>query len=173
MILNPNCSEEVFKLIGNVEEVKKEVLKMLDIVESDFASGHRNKAISKARKTIKAIKTLEEFREIAFTFTCNYDTFFRPDHNGISVATCNNHDWTEVNTCHSSEDYYDIAIKRTYNKLKRGKKWVLLEIPKYDQNSTENLNENFPKYLLLESYNKEMVPSLQPRYDFKKEIKLR
>ena len=31
-ILNPNCSEQVMRLSGDLEDIKKEVLNMLDVI---------------------------------------------------------------------------------------------------------------------------------------------
>ncbi len=117
-ILNPNCSESVFKLSGNLGDIKKEVLKMLDLwqieaVRDGFSP--RRKEIKDLKERIKNIKNLEEFEFVVFEFTCNYETYFKEEKGDLLVATCNNHDWDDVNSSPlSGDDYYKIAEGNHY-----------------------------------------------------------
>jgi len=148
MILNPNCSEEVFKLEGTLEEIKREILKMLDIVAEEYASpsGKIPAEIKKMKKVIKNLKSLEELRDICFPFTCNYATYFNPipKENTVEVATCNNHVWDDVNRKSifgdSGEEYHRISRVKYYNILKGCDKYLVLKRD-YDEK---------PKYLILE-----------------------
>lgn len=117
-ILNPNCSESVFKLSGGLEDIKKEVLKMLDIWQNEAKNdgyNQRKKEIKRLRERIRNIKKLEEFEFVVFDFTCNYETYFKEDKGNLLVATCNNHDWDDVNSSPlSNDDYYKIAKDNLY-----------------------------------------------------------
>jgi len=119
-ILNPNCSESVFKLSGGLEEIKTEVLKMIDIWQNEAKNdgyNQRKKEIKKLRERIKNIKNLEEFEFVVFEFTCNYETYFKEDKGDLLVATCNNHDWDDVNSSPLSEDDYSKIAEKDYYKL--------------------------------------------------------
>lgn len=120
-ILNPNCSEQVFKLLGDLEEIKAEVLKMLDCWQQEQRDDGDNplkKEIKELRERIKNIKDLKEFELVVFEFTCNYETYFKEDKGDLLVATCNNHDWDGVNHIQlSSDDYYSRIAKEDYYKL--------------------------------------------------------
>ena len=148
MILNPNCSEEVFKLEGTLEEIKREILKMLDIVAEEYAmpSGKIPTEIKKMKKVIKNLKSLEELRDICFPFTCNYPTYFNPipEEDAVEVATCNNHIWDDVNRENilgdPAEEYHRISRVKFYNILKGCNQYLVL---KRDYNEKS-------KYLILE-----------------------
>ena len=148
MILNPNCSEEVFKLEGTLEEIKREILKMLDIVAEEYAmpSGKIPTEIKKMKKVIRNLKSLEELRDICFPFTCNYTTYFNPipKENTVEVATCNNHIWDGVNRKSifgdSGEEYHRISRVKFYDVLKGCDKYLILK-RSYDEKA---------KYLIIE-----------------------
>src|SRR3989338_2198816 len=138
MILNPNCSEAVFKLSGSLDEIKSEVLKMLDIIEEDYRKDtdmkdkqsrewyhHLQKRLQDKRDEIKNIKHLDEFKMVVFPFTVNYETFFKPDKdNNLMVATCSNTDWDDLNKEGISDEYYSIANCNYYDLVCKGKEWV-------------------------------------------------
>lgn len=155
MILNPNCSEEVFRLEGTLEEIKSEVLKMLNIVKRDYANVYDGKSpgqlseeekkrlidedkkrfsnikrqIAAKSKEVRKITNIKEFRDLVFPFTCNYETFFKPENEDLLVATCNNTDWAELNTTEVDMDeegygYYDITECKDYDLLCKGDDWV-------------------------------------------------
>ena len=108
-ILNPNCSEECFRLSGNLKDIKTEVLKMLDLI-----GGNRKKL----REKIKNITNLNEFENIVFEFTCNYPTYFKEEDGGLLVATCNNHSWEDsVNFDYEDTDRWDEIANENYYKL--------------------------------------------------------
>jgi hypothetical protein len=120
MILNPSCSEEVFRLRGNLEEIKTEVNHMLDDVYTDYSSDSSDKPwlenvkkqIAEKRKQIAEADKLSDFESIYFPFTCNYETFFKPDGEDLLVATCNNHPWDTVNYIpENSDDRHKIVPK--------------------------------------------------------------
>lgn len=146
MILNPSCSEEVFKLTGSFKVIKDEVLKMLDILEDDerkstnmkdkenrkYHNEYKKRIVEK-RKEVKAVKTLEDFRMIVFPFTCNYETFFKPDNNDLIVATCNNTDWSGIGKeSMDVEEYFNIAGYVYYELLCKGDGWIYVHL-KYDE----------------------------------------
>ena len=117
-ILNPNCSEQTFKLSGDLEEIKAEVLKMLDVVQKEYQEdGSDRKDIKELRERIKNIKDLKEFELVVFEFTCNYETYFKEDKGNLLVATCNNHDWDDVNYFPLSDEYYGKIADEEYYKL--------------------------------------------------------
>ena len=122
-MLFPNCSEMVFRLTGDLEEIRKEVLKMLDVWQKeskDEGFNTRDKEINELRKRIKNIKDLKEFELIVFEFTCNYETYFKKSGNDLRVATCNNHDWDEIDCIpESSDDYHKVAHHDYYKSIFR------------------------------------------------------
>lgn len=138
MILQPSCSESVFRLTGNLEEIKDEVLNMLDIIKVDYKDGinmknkqdrewweSHKKRVAYQRKEISKIKNLKDFRMIVFTFTTNYETFFKPDKEDLIVATCNNIDWNDLNIIKGNdEDYHKIAGYDYYKLLCSGNGWM-------------------------------------------------
>lgn len=138
MILNPNCSESVFRLTGSFKEIKNSVLQMLDIVDKDHKKDTNiadkqerewyenfKKRVAEKRKEIEKITTLEEFRMVVFPFTCNYETFFKPDKDDLLVATCNNTDWSDLDKINENEEeYFKIAGYEYYNLLCFGDGWI-------------------------------------------------
>ena len=144
MILNPNCSEAVFKLTGSFEQIKDSVLQMLDIVDEDYKKGTNmndkkdkewyinfKKRVAEKRKEVEKITTLEEFRMVVFPFTSNYETFFKPDNDDLLVATCNNTDWNGMAQEYIDMDkkgfgYHDIAGYEYYNLLCSGDSWIYI-----------------------------------------------
>ena len=124
-----NCSEQVFRLKGNLKEIKQEVLKMLDVWQKESEGNNfatRDEEINKLRKRIENIKTLQEFELVVFEFTCNYETYFKKSGNDLRVATCNNHDWDEIDCIpESSDDYHKIARYNYYRQIFREGNYVI------------------------------------------------
>lgn len=158
-ILNPNCSEEVFKLTGTLDEIKAEVQKMIDIVEDEYNSAEWSDMLDDEvnydykREEIRQIKSLDEFRDMIFPFTCNYETYFQPmDYDELIVATCNNHDWDNLikENMYDSDggEYYKYANYRYYIVKLRGNNWVYLE-KEYEDDEYERFP--WPKELILET----------------------
>jgi len=115
--LYPNCSEMVFRLSGDFEEIRTQMHNILDWTIGEYTGKygggdkeelHPNikKSSDEIREKIKNAKTLEDFEQIVIEFTCNYETFFKKeDDNNLLVATCNNYDWTNV----KKEEVYDLG----------------------------------------------------------------
>ena len=61
-ILNPSCSEQVFKLSGDLETIKEEVMNMIQVVEKDNFPPDK-KSINKLKKKIENISNLKEFED--------------------------------------------------------------------------------------------------------------
>jgi len=111
-MLNPNCSEQVFRLSGSLEEIKAYILQMIEIVRYEYKSeGFLSKTIEDELETaklrVKLANSTEDLEEIFFPFTCNYETFFTADVDGILVSTCNNHDWSIIPKVDEYLDYWD------------------------------------------------------------------
>ena len=156
MKLNPNCSEEVFRLSGSIEDIKREIINMLDCIKEEYLGegmdSWRNrtlKEIKDMKKNIKKIENINELWNFMFPFTCNYETYFRPNKDGtVDVATCNNHIWDKVNYepyYNGLDDtgYYEVSGERYMEIISKGYKWILLGIK---NNKTWKVNG----YLLLE-----------------------
>jgi len=130
MILNPNCSEQVFRLSGDLEYIKKQVLNMIDCIENEDRkpTAHWKKIYDDARKKVKNVKTLGDFQKIGFTFTCNYETFFVPENDTLVVATCNNHIWDSVDyEPMNQESYYEYVKYNYYDIIAEGKTWIAIQ----------------------------------------------
>lgn len=125
--LYPNCSEQVFRLSGDLEDIKAGVLQMLDIWEKENGDYDNQNGVSKRkmvelRENINKIKNVKDFEKICFAFTCNYPTFFKEEDNSLIVATCNNHEWSEGGLDYEDlddekYDYYDIAGKISFEAI--------------------------------------------------------
>ena len=101
-MLYPNCSEMVFRLSGDLEEIREQMYNIVEWTrkeyigdvgggDKDTLSDHMKKSIAEVNNKIKNATTLEDFEKIVIEFTCNYETFFKVDeNNGLLVATCNN-----------------------------------------------------------------------------------
>jgi len=141
MILNPNCSEEVFRLSGTVEDIKREIINMLDCVRDEYYAESDDKwrkpilkRIRDMKKRVKAITDIDELWSIIFNFTCNYETYFRPSVDlgdiYVDVATCNNHIWDRVDKEYypdnSDNSYYEVSGREHMKLISKGYKWVLL-----------------------------------------------
>lgn len=172
-ILNPNCSEEVFRLTGTLDEIKSEVLKMLDIIEDEYIDeGYKQKGeLDYKRNEIKNIKSLDEFRDVIFPFTCNHETYFKPRKSGdLDVATCNNHDWTGIDKLNmfSQDDYRKIAGYEYYTIKIRGRNWVYIE-KEYDYDSFPS----YPNKLILETADLRYLPIKKKSYMPEMDMRLR
>ena len=133
MILNPNCSETVFRLTGSLNDIKREVLNMLkDIKENNHTNNTSynikvEAEIQNKIQQVKAVKSLREFEDIVFPFTTNYETFFKQDGNNLDVGTCNNISFDSVTKHGSNKEYYSIA-KGDYWTIKlQEEKWIYVE----------------------------------------------
>jgi hypothetical protein len=121
-ILQSNCSEEVFRLTGTFQDIKKQLLNMVTAIEKD-----RRKEDPKLRKKIQAIKNLKEVEDI-FIPTTNYNTYFKQTSDGdLMVATCNNVNWDCVNFEPSNQSYYSIASKIYCLVLMADEKHIVLQ----------------------------------------------
>lgn len=96
---------------------------MLDVWQKeskDDGFNAKDKEINELRTRIKNIKDLKEFELIVFEFTCNYETYFKKSGNDLRVATCNNHDWDEIDCIpESSDDYHKVAHHDYYKSIFR------------------------------------------------------
>jgi len=128
-MLYPNCSEMVFRLSGDLEEIREQMYNIVEWTrkeyigdvgggDKDTLSDHMKKSIAEVNNKIKNATTLEDFEKIVIEFTCNYETFFKVDeNNGLLVATCNNYEWTDVDKeeVYDDEiDYYAVAGQTSY-----------------------------------------------------------
>ena len=120
--LYPNCSEMVFKLTGDLEEIRQEMYNLLEWTKMEMeytgevGEGPKTrltkgmkKRIEEVKKQIKEAKNLDDFEQIVIEFTCNYETFFKKEDNDLLVATCNNYNWENVNYEEHAGDYYGVA----------------------------------------------------------------
>ena len=122
-ILNPSCSEEVFRLTGNLEDIKGEVLTMLDIIEKDDGYKQDRK---KLIKKIKNITNLKEFEAVVFEFTCNYPTYFKREGDDLLVATSNNYEWDSIDYEPEDEDErHKIANEKYYELIFQDEKYAV------------------------------------------------
>ena len=136
-MLYPNCSEMVFRLSGDLEEIRTQMYNILDWTigeytgkygDGDYEEDKEDKedkkeleplhpniqrSVDEIREKIKNATTLEDFEQIVIEFTCNYETFFKVDEdNGLLVATCNNYGWSNVvkeEVYEEDRDYYTVA----------------------------------------------------------------
>ena len=81
-MIYPSCSEMVFRLDGDVKEVKKAVLTMLDCVETswkgdNYLDKEAKTTLAKKRKEVKKVKKMNQFNNIVFPFTTNKPTLKR------------------------------------------------------------------------------------------------
>ena len=121
-ILQSNCSEESFKLSGSLSQIKSEVKKMLKVWgndrddESKKWSEYTKNTVAEQTSIIEATTSLKDFEAIVWSFTCNYETFFREINGELHVATCNNHPWDDgnINSSPSEFEYYDLRDRDSY-----------------------------------------------------------
>jgi len=128
-MLYPNCSEMVFRLVGDFEEIRKQMYNIVEWTRKEYVGEEGNgrierlssdmkKRIIDVNKRIKEAKSIEDFEKIVIEFTCNYETFFKVDgDDGLLVATCNNYDWTDVDkedVYDNEVDYYSVAGMTSY-----------------------------------------------------------
>jgi len=123
--LFPSCSEMVFRIGGDFEEIRTQMYNLIGWVKKEYCGevgdGGKEKLspemkinIANIKKQIKDAKSLEDFEKIVIEFTCNYETFFKAeeDGEGLLVATCNNYGWDDVekqDTSQDSDEYYNVA----------------------------------------------------------------
>jgi len=101
-------------MTGSLEDIKGEVTKMIDIwiseeEEDGTISKDRTEELKELKKRIKNIKVLEEFDILKFDFTTNYETYFQSKEGDLLVASCNNHEWSDLDVeFMDSDEYYGI-----------------------------------------------------------------
>ncbi len=141
MIHMSNCSETAFRLTGSLDDIKNEVLKMLDIWENEdtYKDKDRKEELTELRKRIDDIKELEEFEILQFDFTTNYETYFKGDDGDLLVASCNNHDWDGINSeFMDSEEYWNIREGGRYYITFEDDKYVLAQKKDDDKDNKNN-----------------------------------
>ena len=109
MINQSNCSESCFRMTGSLEDIKGEVTKMIDIWISEEEGGisiERAEELKELKERIENIKVLEEFDLLKFDFTTNYETYFQSKEGDLLVASCNNHEWDDLNAEFMDSDEY-------------------------------------------------------------------
>jgi len=160
VILNPNCSEAVFKLKGSLDDLKHEVINMIKEMKVVILKGmdgkykkHWEEKINEKIKEVKNIKKLSDFDYFLIPFSPNYTTSFSPLGNGeLLVATCNNLDYDSVNKIPmDSDSYWDVAKISFYMIKSMGikKDWIVVQ--------TENEKE-----VILETKNKKIINDRTP-----------
>jgi len=128
-MLYPNCSEMVFRLSGDFEEIRTQMYNILEWTIGEYTgkygggdkeelSAYIQKSADEIREKIKSAVSLEDFEQIVIEFTCNYDTFFKKESdNELLVATCNNYGWDNVvkeEVYEEDKDYYNVAGYTNY-----------------------------------------------------------
>lgn len=176
-ILQSNCSETAFRLTGTLQDIKNEVLKMLDIWENDEVGNSTYKTskkeeLTELRKRINDIKDLEEFEILQFDFTTNYETYFKGDGEDLLVASCNNHDWDNVNSeFMDSEEYYNIREGGKYHIAFEDDKYVLAQ-KKDDSEDNKKVTDTIcidlkEKIKLDIETNEYAIEDDEPKYSFR------
>lgn len=151
-MLYPSCSETTFKLVGSLKEIKAQVVMMLDIIYQDYVSNSDaswivrvGEMVDDSKKEVMAAKSLKDFETIVFPFTINYETFFKNKAPGeLSVATCNNTEWDDLDYQTEEEDYWALAGQHYFDVNIYGKDWCVLERTKSDKNGEDAGTEYFP-----------------------------
>lgn len=158
-ILNPNCSETVFRLTGDFKEIKKQVYNLIEWVEMEYdgraGDGPKQKLdeqhlkmFKDLRDQVKVTTTLKEIEQIVISFTCNYETFFKEKDGDLYVATCNNYNYDNVDKNEAvdiEDDYYTIAGKTNYDVIEKyDESWILKLC--YDDEG----HKAFPKFIVTE-----------------------
>jgi len=130
-MLYPNCSETVFRLSGDFENIRTQMFNIVEWTRKEYTGevgdGEKEKldvrmvkGIADINKKIKEATSLEDFEQIVIEFTCNYETFFKKEDDKLLVATCNNYEWTDVDAeeIYNEDDYsyYDVAGYTHYTK---------------------------------------------------------
>lgn len=157
MILSPNCSEQVFRLEGDLEEIRKEILKMIDIVEEEWTQEgsldkNNKKILDDKRKEINAITDIDDFDDLIFPFTCNYETYFEVRDDGVNigvdVATCNNSDWDDVDYVSCNREYWDIAREVSYEVMAQDSDWIYIK-RLYEDDEGGKYGDKYKDHLIL------------------------
>lgn len=168
-ILNPSCSEMVFRLKGSLKDIRTEVLKMLDIIlKGDGLNKSILKKIEKSKEKINNVKNLEEFNLINFDFSWDYDTYFKKEGADLLVATTRNEDWDELNIDIIDEDeesysYWDVAGLKTYKELFCDERYLIAI------NDNEDDENEKKEIVVLEREDKGKI---EIKYEYEKEFKL-
>ncbi len=129
MIHMSNCSECSMRLTGTIQDIKNEVLKMIDIViQEDYSKQDYPKGISKTKKKkfddmkkkIKGIKNLYEFELLDnddFDLTSRATHFKETNQHNLLVGTSDEYDFeNNLDNAHylGQDGYYDIKGKNKY-----------------------------------------------------------
>jgi len=136
--LYPNCSEMVFRLSGDFEDIRTQMYNIVEWTEGEYSGKYGggpkeklhpkiNKSIATLREKIKNAITLEDFEQIVIEFTCNYETFFKADGDDLLVATCNNYEWDNVDKEYAEEEYYQVAGSTSYKRHKTIDDYIILK----------------------------------------------
>jgi len=167
MKLNPNCSEEVFRLTGSLKDIKKQMLNMAEWIEGEYTGTYGDGPIEKLspqiktslndlRKKIKDAKSLEDLELIVIDFTCNYETFFKAKEGDLLVATCNNYSWGNVekeDVYGDDENYYTAAGYSSYEKVAEIEGYTILKHCFSDEDYKDG-NNPYPRYIFPEKGSK-------------------
>jgi hypothetical protein len=161
--IQSNCSEQVFRLKGTFDEIKKSVLGMVDCIEKDFIDYDKEltirdkKRLAELTARINGITKLEEFNYLMIDWTTNYETYFKLDNNDVLVATCNNIDWDLINAIPDSSGYYSVRGKNDYDVKLVYEDKLLIEKTDYDEEEDRSppqdklvlvLNKDLHKYYI-------------------------
>jgi len=175
-VLCPNCSEMVFRLTGDLEEIRTQMYNILEWTRKEYTGevggGDKEtihptiqKNMDEVKRLIKEAKSLDDFEKIIIEFTCNYETFFKVDENdnGLLVATCNNYTWDDVEheeVYEDNIDYYSVAGYTSYKLYDTIEGYPIFKLEYHDED-----HKKFPMFIFPDK-NQEF------RDEFKEEMKI-